>query len=51
VARRAVPGGSGSHLVAGLALADGLAVVPADVDEVHPGETVTVIVTGMWTSR
>jgi molybdopterin molybdotransferase len=51
VARRAVPGGSGSHLVAGLALADGLAVVPADVAEVHPGETVTVIVTGRWTSR
>lgn len=34
--------GSGSHLVASLALADGLAVVPEDVTTVAAGETVTV---------
>jgi molybdopterin molybdotransferase len=43
LARRAVRGGSGSHLVTGLARADGLAVVPADVDEVRPGDTVAVL--------
>jgi molybdopterin molybdotransferase len=42
-ARRAVPGGSGSHLVTGLARADGLAIVPVDVDEVRPGDTVAVL--------
>jgi len=39
----ASPGGSGSHLVARLALLDALAVVPADVDRVEPGDTVTVL--------
>ena len=42
-ARRAVPGGSGSHLVAGLARADGLAIIPVDVDEVRPGDLVAVL--------
>lgn len=42
-ARRAVRGGSGSHLVTGLARSDGLAVVPADVDEIRPGDTVNVL--------
>ena len=42
VARPAAARGSGSHLVAGLAAADGIAVVPADVTEVRPGEMVTV---------
>lgn len=41
--RRAVPGGSGSHLVAGLARAEGLAVVPAATDEVRPGDHLHVI--------
>ncbi|MGN8244427.1 molybdopterin molybdotransferase MoeA [Cellulomonas soli] len=41
--RRATPGGSGSHLVARLALADGLALVPAEVDEVEPGDRLTVM--------
>lgn len=34
--------GSGSHLVATLALADGLAVVPEDVEQVQPGDLLTV---------
>lgn len=34
--------GSGSHLVASLALADGLAVVPEDVTSVAPGDLVDV---------
>lgn len=42
-ARRAVPGGSGSHLAAGLAAADGLAVVPADTPEVRSGDLLTVM--------
>ncbi|MCV2393784.1 molybdopterin molybdotransferase MoeA [Actinotalea sp. M2MS4P-6] len=42
-ARRASAGGSASHLVAGLARADGLAVVPADVAEVRAGQTVPVM--------
>ena len=42
-ARRAVAGGSGSHLVAGLARAEALAVVPADVEEVRPGDRVPVM--------
>ena len=43
VARPAAARGSGSHLVASLAAADGLAVVPADVTQVSPGELVTVV--------
>lgn len=44
---RATPvGGTGSHLMAGLAAADGLAVLPEDVDRVGAGETVDVLVTG-----
>lgn len=41
--RRAVAGGSGSHLVAGLARAEGLAVVPAQVEEVRPGDRVRLM--------
>lgn len=41
--RRAVPGGSGSHLVAGLARADGLAVVPADVERVRAGDQLDIL--------
>lgn len=41
--RRATPGGSGSHLVARLALADGLAVVPEAVEEVRAGDLLTVL--------
>ncbi|PFG30573.1 molybdopterin molybdotransferase MoeA [Paramicrobacterium agarici] len=37
-------GGSGSHLVSSLADAEGLAIVPADVDQVHEGDAVTVMV-------
>lgn len=36
-------GGPGSHLVAGLAMADGLAIVPADVTQVATGSTVDVL--------
>jgi len=43
--RPATARGSGSHLVARLALAQGLAVVPADVDEVRVGDTLEVF----WT--
>jgi len=39
----ATGGGSGSHFVASLALAEGLAVVPADVDSVREGDTVELI--------
>ena len=42
-ARRAVPGGSGSHLAAGLAAADGLAIVPLDTSEVRSGDLLTVM--------
>ena len=45
-ARRAVSGGSGSHLVAGLAQSDGLAFVEADVTQVRPGDVVPVFRTG-----
>lgn len=38
----ATSGGSGSHLMARLAQADALARVPADVPEVHVGDTVRV---------
>ena len=41
--RRAVAGGSGSHLVAGLARADALAVVPADVERVRAGDPLDVM--------
>lgn len=41
--RPAARGGSGSHLVAGLAAAQGLAVVPADVEEVRPGDVVGLL--------
>jgi molybdopterin molybdotransferase len=41
--RPATAGGSGSHLAGGLALAEALAVVPADVDEVAPGDLVDVM--------
>ncbi|BDZ65571.1 hypothetical protein [Agromyces mangrovi Wang et al. 2018] len=43
VAVPAYPGGSASHLVTGLAAADGFAVVPADVTEVAVGQTVPVL--------
>jgi len=43
LARRAVAGGSGSHLVAGLARAEAFAVVAADVDEVRAGDRVPVM--------
>ena len=42
-ARRATAGGAGSHLAAGLAGADGLAVVPADVAEVVAGDVLDVM--------
>lgn len=41
--RPATRGGAGSHLVGGLAAADGYAVVAADVDEVRAGDPVTVM--------
>jgi molybdopterin molybdotransferase len=47
-ARRAVAGGSGSHLVAGLARADGLAVVDADVEQVRPGDRLPVMPVDRW---
>ncbi|NNH06017.1 molybdopterin molybdotransferase MoeA [Cellulomonas fimi] len=40
---RATAGGSGSHLVARLAVAEGLAVVPAEIEQVAPGDLVTVL--------
>jgi molybdopterin molybdotransferase len=43
LARRAVRGGSGSHLVAGLAASDGLAVVPVDVDAVRAGDSLRIL--------
>jgi molybdopterin molybdotransferase len=43
VARPAAAHGSGSHLVASLAAADGLAIIPADATEVLSGEIVTVV--------
>jgi molybdopterin molybdotransferase len=39
-------GAQGSGLVGGLARADGLAVVPADVDEIEPGMEVEVLLLG-----
>ncbi|WP_188037665.1 gephyrin-like molybdotransferase Glp [Actinotalea sp. JY-7885] len=41
--RPAVRGGSGSHLVAGLARAEALAVVAADVERVEPGDRVRLM--------
>ncbi|WP_324650500.1 gephyrin-like molybdotransferase Glp [Georgenia sp. H159] len=41
--RPASAGGSGSHLVASLALAQALAVVPEDVDAVAPGDEVGLL--------
>ncbi len=41
--RRAAAGGSGSHLVAGLARAQGLAVVPSHVHQVRAGDRLAVI--------
>lgn len=41
--RPAAAGGSGSHLVASLAGADGLAIVPAAVDQVREGDVVRVM--------
>ncbi|WP_315093350.1 gephyrin-like molybdotransferase Glp [uncultured Cellulomonas sp.] len=40
---RATAGGSGSHLVARLALAEGLAVIPAEIDRVAAGDRVAVL--------
>lgn len=40
----ATSGGSKSHLIAALPLASGLARVPADVAEVHPGDPVDLMV-------
>lgn len=42
-ARRAAPGGSGSHLVAGLAGSDGLAVVPVGSGAVERGATLRIL--------
>jgi molybdopterin molybdotransferase len=42
-ARRAAPGGSGSHLVAGLAGSDGLAVVPAGSGAVERGAPLRIL--------
>lgn len=39
----ATSGGSGSHLMARLAAAEALAVVPADVERVEPGDTVGIV--------
>lgn len=44
--RRAAPGGSGSHLVTGLARATGLAVVPAEVEAVYAGDVLMVTRSG-----
>ncbi len=44
--RRVAAGGSGSHLVTGLARSTGLAVVPAEVEAVQAGDVVTVTRSG-----
>ena len=41
--RRAARGGSGSHLVAGLAGAHGLAIIAAGTEQVRPGDRVRVL--------
>ncbi|TFD13459.1 molybdopterin molybdotransferase MoeA [Cryobacterium sp. TMT1-2-2] len=43
--RPASRGGSGSHLVAGLAQANGLAIVPEDTTHIRGGDRVTVMLT------
>lgn len=43
--RPASAGGAGSHLVAGLAHADGFAIVPDDVEQVAAGDLVEVAIT------
>lgn len=43
-ARPATAGGSGSHLVSSLAMATAFAIIPADVDQVHEGDPVSVMV-------
>lgn len=43
--RRATSGGAGSHLVAGLAAADGFAIIPEDVEDVAAGDLVEVAIT------
>jgi molybdopterin molybdotransferase len=45
VVRRATAGGAGSHLVAGLAAADGFAIIPEDVEDVAAGSLVEVAIT------
>ncbi|MBM7506061.1 gephyrin-like molybdotransferase Glp [Agromyces aurantiacus] len=45
VVRRATRGGAGSHLVAGLASADGFAIVPEEVEDVAAGDAVEVAIT------
>lgn len=40
---RATGRGSGSHLVARLVLAEGLAVIPAEISQVAPGDRLTVL--------
>lgn len=44
--RPASRGGSGSHLVGSLALADGLAIVAEDTQRVHEGDAVDVMLVG-----
>ncbi|TFD71402.1 gephyrin-like molybdotransferase Glp [Cryobacterium gelidum] len=44
-ARPASRGGSGSHLVAGLAQASGLAIVPEDATHIRGGDVITVMLT------
>lgn len=41
--RPAAAGGSGSHLVTSLAAATALAIIPAETEEVRPGDLVTVM--------
>ncbi len=45
--RPAAPRGSGSHLVVGLAAAEGLAVVPAGVGRTSPGDLVRLLRVGL----
>jgi molybdopterin molybdotransferase len=40
----ATSGGSGSHLVASLAQAEALAIIPAHVERISEGDDVTVMV-------
>ncbi|MEI5584076.1 MULTISPECIES: molybdopterin molybdotransferase MoeA [unclassified Agromyces] len=43
--RPATTGGAGSHLAAGLAMADGFAIVPEDVEDVAAGDLVEAAIT------